>query len=74
MAILLMKTNNRAVCETFWLMDVLKVSDIFGQNNSNHSDKISLRFRTFSDKFSDKIQNIHFVYKTVVVGFAADFL
>ena len=30
-----MKTNNGAVCETFWLNGIFEVSDIFGQNDSN---------------------------------------
>ena len=38
-----MKTNNGAGCETFWLMDVFMVSDIFGQNNSN----LRTKFRCF---------------------------
>ena len=38
-----MKTNNRAVCEIFWLSGIFEVSDIFGQNDSN----LRTKFRCF---------------------------
>ena len=66
-----MKTNNGAVCETFWLSGIFEVSDIFGQNNFNLRTKFRCfgHFRTNSrTKFKIYILCIKRVVASFVVG------
>ena len=65
-----MKTNNGAVCKTFWLMGVFMVSDIFGQNDSNFRTKFG-GFGHFRTNSRTKFKIYILCIKRVVASFVA---
>ena len=65
-----MKTNNGAVCETFWLMGIFEVSDIFGQNDSNLRTKFR-GFGHFRTNSRTKFKIYILCIKRVTSGFVA---
>ena len=65
-----MKTNNGAVCKGFWLVRIFKVSDIFGQNDSNLRTKFRC-FGHFRTNSRTKFKIYILCIKRVTSGFVA---